>query len=331
MPADLASSIAALRSTFASFSDKYEAHRRASRILQDMAAAPAILTSVLERHLARPDALSRGNYPVVSLHIDANAHFELVANCWIALPNGETNLSTKAIHHHGDMILTTVTALGPGYEHWQFSAPEPAGEANELFAMRLLERAPHPLGHSAFVDANIGHVPFFPPAFTVTYALWSTRKPTSWKDSLKRMPALHKHSSVLRRVATSVGMTKMLDLKIVRYFDFFPAPDGFRGMKDRVEFELGPNADYLHSLIHVLQQTNSESLIPALRARLDAEPAEERQLASDLLDRVERGESVSGRLSPGHYDVPHANFKAEDVMTALAACRATQARAAATA
>lgn len=56
-------------------------------ILQDMAAAPGVFAAILERHLAQDDAVSQRHVPVISLRIDSNPHFELVANCWIPLPN----------------------------------------------------------------------------------------------------------------------------------------------------------------------------------------------------------------------------------------------------
>lgn len=179
MARELDSSVAALRGIFGETRDKHAAHERSRAILQDMAGTPAVFTTIVQRHLARPDAFAARHYPVVSLHIDSNPHFELVANCWIPLPDGGTNLSTKAIHHHGDMLLTTVTAFGPGYEHWCFTTPEAVDPQSELFAMRLLERAPHPCGHAAFVDANIGHVPFYPSSLSITFALWSTSRPTT--------------------------------------------------------------------------------------------------------------------------------------------------------
>lgn len=321
MSTELSGSLAALRRVFASYRDKYAAHEHAAPILQDMAASRAFFTEVLERHLDRPDALTVKHYPVVSLDIETNAHFGLVANCWIPLPDGNTDMSTKAIHHHGDMLLTTVTAFGPGYEHWQFTTPERVDERSERYTMRLLERAPHPTGHVSFVDAHIGHVPFYPPSLSITYALWSDRRPTSWKDSLKRVPALHKHSAALRDLAVSLGLRRALDLKVAYYFDFFPTDQGFRGMKDRREFERGPNEDYLYSLFHILQRTGNEALVPAIRRRLSSSGSNA-GLVEHLLADLESGRPIDGRLSPGHYGIPYANFQAEAVERALMACAA---------
>ena len=79
--------------------------------------------SVLEKHLHTPGSLNTRHYPVVGIDIELNHLFGLVANCWIPLPNRATDVSTKAIHHHGEMLLSTVTAFGPGYEHWTFEKP----------------------------------------------------------------------------------------------------------------------------------------------------------------------------------------------------------------
>ncbi len=68
----------------------------------------------------------------------------------------------------------------------------------------------------------------------------------TWKDRVKRIPMLQKNSAALRELAARVGLTRQLDLKVVEYFDFYPTGEGFRGIKERDEFERGPNADYLH-------------------------------------------------------------------------------------
>ena len=312
----------ALRAAFGDGRDKYAAHERSTPILQDLAASPEAFTEILMRHLALPDALTRMHYPVVSFDIEANMYFGLVANCWIPRLGGGTNLSTKAIHHHGQMLLTTVTAFGPGYEHWLFTTPTVLDKATEMYTMGLVERVLHPTGHASFVDANAAHVPFFPPSLSITFALWSSCQPTSWKDSLKHVPALHKHSGKLRRIAATIGFTRALDLNVPEYFDFFPTPEGFRGMKDRKEFERGPNEDYLYSLFHVIQGTLNEEVGQAIGSQLDVTPAQNRAIVERLLDDLASGRPITGRLSPGHSDVSFANFPGEPIERALDACAA---------
>src|SRR5262249_10412025 len=111
-----------------------------------------------------------------------------------------------------------------------------------------------------------------------------------------------------------------LDLKVVEYFDFFPSDSGFLGMKDREEFPRGPNEDYLRSLFYIIQATGNEALAPGIRRRLEQSPTSNREVVIGLVEDLERGRLIEGRLSPGHYGVPYANFRAEAIERALAAC-----------
>jgi hypothetical protein len=311
---------------FAGSRDKTQAHRESRPVLEDMAADKAFLTAVLRRHLRRPGAPNKKNYPVVGCNVALTPYFGLEVNCWIPLPGRETNVSTKAIHHHGDMLLTTATAFGPGYEHWTFQRPEILDGESELFLLRPLDRAPHPLHHVDYVDSYVAHLPMYPSALTITIALWSSRFPTTWKDRLKRLAVFRGREGALRNLLARSGLSKALDLKVVEYFDFYPTERGFRGMKERTEFRRGPNHDYLHSLFHVLQETGNDALVSTVKevttsgARLD-----NRALIDDLIRRLESGQRVEGKLSEGHYDVPFANFTVAQIEQALNAQNRRQA------
>src|SRR5690349_21593658 len=112
---------------------KHAAHTHSRDLLEQLSRAPNFLTAVLEKHLSSPGALEAKNYPVVALPIASTPYFDLVVNCWIPLPTGDTNLSTKAIHHHGKLLLSTATNFGPGYEHWMFAPPRETDRARELY------------------------------------------------------------------------------------------------------------------------------------------------------------------------------------------------------
>lgn len=312
--------IDALKKIFASSRDKHEANFRARGVLEDMSCDPAFFTAALEKHLNTPGSLNTKHYPVVGIDIELNHMFGLVANCWIPLPDRETDVSTKAIHHHGDMLLSTATAFGPGYEHWTFKTPVAVDADRERYSLAVIERAPHPLHHVAFVDSYIAHLPFYPRAMTITYALWSSRFPSTWKDRVKRVPLLQKNAAKLRGLASRVGMAKQLDLKVVEYFDFFPTADGFCGIKERKEFERGPNTDYLPSLFQVIQETGNEQLAPLIREQLNSGMLlTNPKLITDLLRRLEHQESIEGQLSPTHYGIEGANFTKQEIERALTA------------
>ncbi len=310
----------ALRETFRSQRDKYSAHDRARPILADIAADRSFMTEALEAHLRKPGALRALNYPVVAVDIELNADFGLLLNCWIPLPDGDTDMSTKAIHHHGHMLLSTTTLLGPGYEHWVFSRPRSLDSTGSLVAMRVEQRGAHSVGNTAFVPDETPHLPMYPAALSVTMALWSNRLPTTWRDHLKRVPAFSRNTDRLRRLGVRMGLARTLDLKVVRDFDFFPCDDGFRVMRDRQEFGLGPNSDHLCSLFHVLQGTGNESLGPVMEDRLrSGEELPNRSLVESLLRDLRAGRPIAGRLSSGHTNLPYANFRRAQIERALAA------------
>lgn len=306
-----------LLDVFRSARSKHEANTAAAPVMAQLTREPAFLTAVIDRYLATPGALDRKNYPVVAMEIASNPWFGLVANCWVPLPGRETHISTKSIHHHGNMLLTTATLFGPGYEHWMFSMPKVVDEERGLFEMDLLEAAPHPHQHVSFVDAWVAHTPFYPSELSITLALWSNRFDTTWRDHLKRMPGVSKHANALRDIAVKAGLRGALDLKVVESFDFHPTPDGFKVIPDRKEFELGPADDHLQSVFHIVQRTGNDHLGRTVKRAVERGRAKARPALSALLLDLERGRPIEGRLSKGHYGIPYANFTRDDVHAAL--------------
>ncbi len=309
-----------LKAIFANAKDKHEANYQSRQLMMDMSGDAEFFTEILQRHLEKEGNLNTLHYPVVGIEIELNEYFSLAANCWIPLPDKATHISTKAIHHHGDMLLTTATAFGTGYEHWTFETPSVVDTEKETYELKVLEQAPHPLHHVAFVDAYVAHLPLYPPDLTVTFALWSSRFSTTWKDKVKRISVLQQNSKRLRDLAKKIGLAKQLELKVVEYFDFYPTCDGFRGIKERTEFGRSNNEDYLASLFHIIQETGNEHLAPVIRKKLDSdEKIENRKLVENYLKNLESGKHIEGKLSPNHYGVSQANFTKEEILQALAA------------
>lgn len=303
--------VRALTRVFDHAAHKRAAHHQARPLLEQASREPQLLSDALTRYLSAPESLNRKNYPVVAVPVASTPHFELVLNCWIPLPDRRTDITTKAIHHHGDLLLSTTNVFGPGYEHWLFSAPRL--RQGTLHSMRVLDVRPHRLHEVAFVDANVPHVPLYPKALSVTLALWSSRFDTSWKDRVKRIGFLKRRAGQLRTLAIAAGLKKTLELKMAEDFDFFPVPGGFEAMKVRKEFDLGPNEDHLQSVFHVLQETGNARLAGIVRDSLAAHPIANRSAVESLLERLEGDRPIEGRLSAGHYAIPFANFTATDI------------------
>lgn len=317
-----ASYLERLERTFKTTPSKHEAHALSAPVLQEMATDDRFLTETLERHVASAEGLNVRHYPVVALPVVSNPYFDVVVNCWIPLPDRDTDMSTKAIHHHGELLLTTATAYGPGYEHWTFERPAPVDEERHLFKTRLIERGQAPRGDVAFVDAYIAHLPMYPSALTITICLWSRRTAKTWKDDVKRMPLFQRNAAQLRKAAGRLGLGSTLDLNVIDTFDFHPSDEGFVGQPERDEFGRGPNSDYLQSLFHIIQETGNESVAAEIEQRLSEGGVDDPALVRSLLDRLRASEPIEGRLSEGHYGVPHANFRSADIERALAASTA---------
>jgi hypothetical protein len=311
--------IAELKSIFAAARDKHEANFRSTDVLARMSGDSVFMTEILQRHLERDGTLNTLHYPVVAINIELNEYFGLVANCWIPLPDRNTEISTKAIHHHGDMLLSTVTAFGSGYEHWTFETPSVVDAGKEIYELKPLSQEDHPRHHVAFVDHHIAHLPLYPSDLTVTFALWSSRFPKTWRDKLKRVSILQNNSTRLRKLATKVGLASQLELKVVEYFDFYPTCEGFKGMKERKEFPLTTNSDYLASLFCIIQGTSNDALAPVIHNKLERDHVDNRTLVNELLQKLESGEPIEGRLSPEHYNVTYANFSKNQILEAVAA------------
>ena len=141
------------------------------------------------------------------------------------------------------------------------------------------------------------------------------------------MPVLQKNSAALRALAVRAGLARKLELKVVEYFDFYPTAEGFCGIRERTEFERGPNEDYLQSLFHVIQATGNERLASVAEERLaSGEEVENPELVRRLVADLRAGRGIEGRLSPTHYGVPRANFTREETERALAAQAPAAAR-----
>ena len=310
--------VARLIAVFRENRDKQQAHRKSKEILGALASDPSTVGSILRTYLLNSAVLNNRHYPVIGITLEENVHFTLVANCWLPLPDRSSDVSTKSIHHHGTMLLTTATAFGPGYEHWTFTRPIPVGGYTELFRFTVIESGNHGLHHVAFVDSYIAHVPLYPSSLSITLALWSDSTPTDWRAFLKRLPVVRNYTDELRRVSSFFGLGKMLNIKAPHYFDFYPTQDGFKGLKTRKEFVLGPNEDYLHSLFHVLQITQNEHLSPSIRNHIQTDSlTTNTPLIRTLINDLESGRAIESKLSTGHHGIATANFRREEIKRAL--------------
>jgi hypothetical protein len=314
-----------LTSIFRASRSKHEAHERSRDVLLEMAHNPRVFTEALIAHVREHHGLNGTNFPVVGVDIESNPYFELAANCFLPHSGGRTDLTWNSVHHHGHLLLTTVTAFGPGYEHWRFTQPKLLDPERDLFTISVIDRKAHGPNDAAFVDAYMPHAVMYPQSLSVTFALWSSEGPVTWRDRAKRLPFVKGREDVFRRIASHLGISRSLGINVIRYFDYFPCDGGFKGMRERVQFQRGPNEDYLHSFFHVLQRTGNESVAAAISHQL-SRPGELRNPAvvAALLKRLRAGVPIDSQLSKGvHEPMPHMNFPAAAIEHAVAGSAAT--------
>src|SRR5438309_350173 len=109
-----------LRDIFKS-SEPYDAHKKAARIMLSMAKDKSVLFEIIKKNLANKEYLAKKHdFPVIAFPIEINENFDLIAHCWLPLPDRSTETSHQSIHHHGHLLLTSVSAFGTGYESFIF-------------------------------------------------------------------------------------------------------------------------------------------------------------------------------------------------------------------
>jgi hypothetical protein len=299
--------------------NKHEAHRHSSSVLQDLAADKAALTAILKRFVSSEKHLNTLNFPALGIDVALTPYYGLVVNCFFPHPDGRTDLTANSVHHHGELLLTTVNGFGPGYEHWLFRKPQPIDPDRDLFRIEFDHRERHERGNLAFVDAYIPHAVMYPPGLSITFALWSSRQPVSWRDHVKRLSLFKGNEKRLRALARRLGLSKTLALKVASYYDYYPCEGGFRGMRERVQLERGPNEHFLYGLFHVLQQTHNEGLARDMGRVLQHGAVDSPSLIRQLLAKLRHGEAIPYRYTDNlHLGVSHMQFPARAIEEAVA-------------
>lgn len=304
---------------------KIDAHKSSHRLLELASHDKNIFSEIIHFSASKLGFLSGKNPPTIGLEVFRDKNFQLIANFWIPLPKNIEPQSVTYLHHHGSLILSTVTAFGPGYYHWLMKPQKIISSDKELFRIEMIEKGPHYLHHVGLVNARNIHVPMFAPELSVTYALWSNEKNTNILDKLKAIKILSKYSKLLRTVLTKIGLGNTLQLKNSTYLDFYPVEGGFKGVKHRPKFELllGPTSDYLHSIFHIIQATGNENIAFELftKDRINNEPfncIKDKNIAIKLLEDLKRGNKINPKLTPNlHYGLSESHFTNASILKSI--------------
>lgn len=291
----LARAESALREAFAR-SDFREAHRRAQPILLALEKQEGLLQEIVKSFVLSLDRLhSRRINPVVAIPLLETEAFTLVANIWLPRPDGRTDISHQSIHHHGNLLLTSVAAYGPGYESIVFHCDK--AELKKPSAARMTTRQlyQNDRGKIEFVDSQEPHVVFYPAKLSVTYALWSKDRPYKTTGfRFLRVPASGK--AAVRGLLNAIGIGSYLGLNQSDGLDYTVREGSVLRLPKRVQYRAGSRDNLLGALRYIVREIG-------LR---DAEV--------DFALGIEPGQAAPNEFEADHMHLADANLLKAEVL-----------------
>lgn len=297
--------------------DRIKAHEQAGVILQEMAADSGVLHDIICQGVEAPDffKLKRIN-PVIAFKVGEDRAYHLIAHLWLPLDNGASDLTHQSVHHHGSLLLSSVSAWGPGYESVLFKpgfrVVSDQGEDAGLTEMQIDKIYKNPKGHLEFLGPRTPHVVFFPSSFTVTYALWSDERErsSSW---LKRLPGVQKYKKFIKSHLQRAGLASQLGLNVVENLDFFPSNGRLIRMKERVNYPAGSSENFYQNLFHSLQEMNFDR-VDVIARRMASHPDAESTPAYPWFRCWERGDEIPRKMEEIHLGISKIQFTKRELI-----------------
>ena len=234
--------------------DFRKAHFLARPALERLAADASLFSALVKRFVLSPAfAESRRINPVLAIPMIETEAFTLVANIWPPRPDGRTDISHQSIHHHGNLLLTSVAAYGPGYESILFECDREQLSRGESAQMAARSVYRNDFGKVEFIDAFVPHIVFYPPALSVTYALWSKDRPFQLgRRGALRVPKALKPA--LRKALAWLGLAGKLGLNQSDGFDYEVRDGEFRKLVQRAQYQPGTRENFLEALRFVVKE-----------------------------------------------------------------------------
>ena len=293
--------------------DLYQAHRDAAPVLVEASKDQEFLHWVLKKNLSDPAYLNKTrHYPTISFPIEENETFTMVANTFLPLPNGDTEQSFQSIHHHGKLLLSTVSAFGPGYESMIFKGGYSVDETSGLTNMQLERLYQNQSNNIEFVDAFVPHVVFYPTTASMTFALWSSGRHEAL-SKVKKLGALQKVKKPLKAILQATGLASAAGINKIDFNDFYPADGQIYGMRNRIGYPEGSNENWLQNVFSLVQQmglTDADFL-----NQLKADCVARNQPAPiPWIDKVLEGTPIDLKFEPSHLNIDKVNLHKQDIL-----------------
>jgi hypothetical protein len=228
--------------------DFRRAHELSRAVLESLSRDDESVRHVFRACVATPGFLASARInPVIALPVFETARYTLVANCWFPHPTRGTEVSHQSIHHHGNLLLSTVAAHGPGYESFLFERDYEIGDTRRVKDLRLKARWRNARGQYEFVDSYVPHLVFYPPEISVTFALWSRERPRRFQAVSTIVKKLGLGAAAAKAVR-ALGVARALDVNQQRDLDFAVEEGAFVALQSRASYAPGSNASFLCAL-----------------------------------------------------------------------------------
>jgi hypothetical protein len=303
-----------LKELFRKCDDRYDIHAKAKVIIESAAQKEEFLFDIIRDNLLDNNFLNKlRHYPTLSMSICEIPEFSFVMNIFPPLPSRKTNISFQSIHHHGQLLLTTVGAFGPGYKSILFKKDFKINSQTEIADLKIEKIYQNEFGRAEFVDAFQPHVVFYPASFSATYAFWCDNK-RSAKGALKKLPLLNKIKQPLLKLLKALKAESILGMNKIEYFDFYIDNGKVKALKNRLDYEkVGTNRNFLQNIFCFIQQTGfqDESFLRALLNNPN-----EKEDVRYYIDLLLKGISIEDSFFEGHLEIPKVNILEADIITA---------------
>ncbi len=293
--------------------DFRQAHKDVAPLLIAAAKDQQFLRALIKKNLDKKEFRDKvRHYPTVGFPVVENADYTLVANCFLPLPDGSTDTSFQSVHHHGRLLLSTVSAFGPGYESALFKKGFEINKDSLETHMELDKFYHNPIHNLEFIPEDTPHVVFYPPTLSITLALWSNERREASKK-LKRMPLLQKVKKPLKKVIQVLGMNAVAGLNVIEFHDFYPHNGKLIALKERIGYPEGSNENWLQNIFSIAQQVGIDE--QAYLTELKEKCAESGQHeATQWIDKMLNQEEIALKFETSHLNIAKVNLNKTEVL-----------------
>jgi hypothetical protein len=279
-----------------------------------MAKDKEVLFEIVRRNLSSPKFFTKKRInPVIAFNVTQNKHFSITAHCWMPLPDRAVNITHQSVHHHGRLLLTSVSPFGDGYESIIFKKDYGLNKEEGVANMRIEKIYKNPQHNIEFVDSFTPHVVFYPNDFSITYAMWSYDKKDGWIAALRRSKWVQTNKKLLLKVLGKLSLLSKAGVNVLEYFDFYPEASRLKALKERVMYPVGSNENFVWNVFYILQRIGftDKDFIRKTGSQL---AKEEFSVIEEPMDRFLNDEPIQDVFDPVHLNIPKINFSKEELL-----------------